>query len=416
MHQSTSNLISIRGVIGGFDPCRSRLWVHTGSVTGADGEVPERRASWLELFFDLVLVAAVAGLAAQLDEDHSVTALAVFAGLFVTVWWAWWGFTWYSAAFNTDDPVNRIGLLAGMAAVAGIVVGIPGAAHGDSDTFVIAYAVLLAILAALYAHAYVAVPVARPLSIRYFAGDVLGAAISIGSLALDEGVRPFAWALAMVVLMSFPVWAAASLHFRSSDAAHIAERYGLFTLIVLGESVAGTIAGLDTGSSVAAVAAGLWGLVIAAAVWWLYFDRWQGMPAGSVRSGAVWAQGHFFVFAGIAAAAVGVEHGVQAAARGEPLTLADRLPLGTGLAGFLLAMAAIRAATRSVDRIVALRVAAAALVAAFALVGIGSAQWFVAASALVMVCECAIDLRIAPPPARPQPPPLPHELLVRRGR
>jgi low temperature requirement protein LtrA len=173
-------------------------------VTGAVGEPPERRASWLELFFDLVLVAAVAGLAVQLREDHSVTALLVFAGLFVPVWWAWWGYTWYSAAFNADDPVNRIGLLAGMAGVGGIVVGIPGAAHGDSDTFVVAYVVLLALLAALYARAWVTVPIARPLSARYLAGDALGALIWLASLALAESVRPVAWALAMVVLMSFP--------------------------------------------------------------------------------------------------------------------------------------------------------------------------------------------------------------------
>jgi len=67
-------------------------------VSSGAGDLPERRASWLELFFDLVVVAAVSALAAQLHDDRSVAALAVFAGLFVPVWWAWWGFTWYSAA------------------------------------------------------------------------------------------------------------------------------------------------------------------------------------------------------------------------------------------------------------------------------------------------------------------------------
>jgi low temperature requirement protein LtrA len=384
-------------------------------VTSGAGDPPERRASWIELFFDLVLVAAVAALAAQLHEDRSVTALAVFAGLFVPVWWAWWGFTWYSAAFNADDPVNRIGLLVGMAGVAGMVVGIPGATHGHSDTFVIAYAVLCAILAALYARAWVAVPPARPLSARYLAGYVLGALTWLASLALDEGVRPIAWALAMVLLMSFPVWAAASLEFRSSDPTHIAERYGLFTLIVLGESVAAAVAGLDTGSSGTAVMVALFGLAIAAAVWWLYFDRWQGMPAGRVRSGAVWAQGHFFVFAGIAAAAVGVEHAVEAAAHSEALEAADRLPLGAGLAAYLLAMATIRAATRRADAIVALRAGAAAVVVALALSGIASPLWFIALVAVAMVGECAIDLG-ASPPTRPARPLLPHELRVRRQR
>jgi low temperature requirement protein LtrA len=384
-------------------------------VTGALGDLPERRASWLELFFDLVLVAAVAGLAVQLHEDRSVTAMLVFAGLFIPVWWAWWGYTWYSAAFNADDAANRIGLLAGMAGVGGLVVGIPGAAHGHSDTFVIAYAMLLSLLAALYARAWVTVPIARALSARYLAGDALGALIWLASLTLDESVRPVAWGLAMVVLMSFPVWAAASLEFRTSDAGHIAERYGLFTLIVLGESVAAAIAGLDTGSSGTAVVVALFGLAIAAAVWWLYFDRWQNMPAGGVRSGAVWAQGHFFVFAGIAAASVGVEHAVEAAAHDELLAAGDRLPLGAGLAAYLLAMAAIRAATRRADRIVALRAGAAALVVALALAGIGSPLWFIALVAIAVVGECAIDLR-ASPPTRPARPMLPHQLLRRRGQ
>jgi hypothetical protein len=73
----------------------------------------ERQASWLELFFDLVLVAAVA---AQLHHAQSLRGLAVFAGLFVPVWWIWWGFTWYSSAFNDDDAVNRLALLVAMVA------------------------------------------------------------------------------------------------------------------------------------------------------------------------------------------------------------------------------------------------------------------------------------------------------------
>jgi low temperature requirement protein LtrA len=95
----------------------------------------ERRASWLELFFDLVLVAGVAAVAQQLHEDHSLAGLAVFAGLFVPVWWAWWGFTWYSAAFNDDDTVNRVGLLAGMGGVAALAAGVDGAAHEHSTFF-----------------------------------------------------------------------------------------------------------------------------------------------------------------------------------------------------------------------------------------------------------------------------------------
>ena len=98
----------------------------------------ERHASWLELFFDLVFVAAIAALATRLHADHSVAGLAVFAGLFVPVWWGWMGYTWYATGFDSDDAVFRLGVLAGMLAIAALSAGVAGAASGDSETFVIA--------------------------------------------------------------------------------------------------------------------------------------------------------------------------------------------------------------------------------------------------------------------------------------
>jgi len=108
----------------------------------------------------------------------------------VPVWWAWWGFTWYSTAFNADDAANRVGLLAAMAVVAALAAGVPGAAHGESDTFVVAYAALFGRLSLLYVRAWLRVPAARRLSARYAAGDVVGAGLWLASLAVDEGVRP----------------------------------------------------------------------------------------------------------------------------------------------------------------------------------------------------------------------------------
>ncbi len=241
-------------------------------------------------------------------------------------------------------------------------------------------------------------PAVRALLVGY----TLGASLWLLSLLFADDARPFVWTVAMVVLMAAPVLAAASVDVLSYDAAHIAERYGLFTLIVLGESVVATVAGLDAGA--ASVTIALLGLVIAAAVWWLYFDRFRGMPAQTVRGGFVWAQGHLFVFAGIAAAAVGVEAAIEAPG---DLVAAERLPLGAGLAAYLAAMALIRAATNRLDWVVGLRAGAAAGVLVLSLV-IADPLLLVALTALVLVAECAIDLLGAPspPPARI---PLPHQ-------
>jgi low temperature requirement protein LtrA len=212
-------------------------------AVSADHLLEDRRASWLELLVDLVLVAAVGALAAQLHQDHSLDGLASFAAPFVPVWWAWWGFTWYSTAFNSDDAVNRIALLAAMGGDAVLAAGVSGVADGRPDTFVIAYAGLFALLAALYSRAWRRVPVTWSLSPRYAIGYLSGASLWLSSLGLEEGARPVVWVVAMVVLMASPVLAAASLDVLSYDPSHIAERYGLFTLIVLGESVVATVAG-----------------------------------------------------------------------------------------------------------------------------------------------------------------------------
>lgn len=376
---------------------------------------PERRASWLELFFDLVLVAAVASLSSQLHADHSIEGLAVFAGLFVPVWWAWWAYTWFSAGFDRDDRGHRIGILTAMVAVAAVASSIGAAARGDSDAFVLAYAAFFYVLTGLYVRAWRQVPAARALTARYASGDAAGATLWLASLALDESLRPVLWGVAMVVLMGSPLLAARSLSFLSYERSHIAERYGLFTLIVLGESVVVTVASLEIGSSIEAAVTAILGFVIAATIWWVYFDRWRSMPAGSIRSGWVWAQGHLLIFASIASAAVGVEFCVEAAAEGRSLELADRLPLGAGLASYLVAMAAIRSATRQVDWVVALRVGLATTILLISLVGARIAPVvLLAVCSGLLVAGAVLELRRAPPPER-ELLVLPHEIPQLRG-
>jgi low temperature requirement protein LtrA len=374
-------------------------------------DVPERRSTWLELFFDLVFVAAVSALAARLHAHHSLGGLGIFAGLFVPVWWAWWGFTWFSAAFDTDDAPHRGAILLTMLIVAALAHGIPGAARGDSGGFAVAYAGFFYVLSALYARAWIRVPSARPLASRYLAGDLIGATLWLGSLSVGERSRPFVWALAMLVLMTAPVLAARASPFLSYDRRHIAERYGLFTLIVLGESVVVTVDGLDVGSRGAAIATAILGFVVGATIWWVYFGHWRPMPARGIVSGWVWAQGHLLVFAGIAATAVGVELLVESAAAARP-SLGERLPLGAGLAAYLVAMALIRWANRRADWVVGLRLASAAALLGVALGADGAAAVVViGASTGILVAASLVEMIWRPAPTgEPTRLVLPHEL------
>src|SRR5512138_2626694 len=77
-----------------------------------------RKVTWLELFFDLVFVAAVAQVAAPLRDDFSAAGLVRFTPLFLLIWWAWTGHTVFSTRFDTDDVVQRGLTLVQMFAVA----------------------------------------------------------------------------------------------------------------------------------------------------------------------------------------------------------------------------------------------------------------------------------------------------------
>jgi low temperature requirement protein LtrA len=103
--------------------------------------VGERHATWLELFFDLCFVAAVAALATDLHHDPTAAGGARFAGLFVPVWWAWMGFTWYATAFDTDDVPFRLAMRASCnpAAMRDLAVTRPPERRRPSAVFAAAY-------------------------------------------------------------------------------------------------------------------------------------------------------------------------------------------------------------------------------------------------------------------------------------
>jgi low temperature requirement protein LtrA len=338
-------------------------------------DVGERHATWLELFFDLCFVAAIAALAADLHHDPTTAGVARFCGLFVPVWWAWMGFTWYATAFDTDDVPFRLALLTAMLTVICLAAGVGGVAAGQAAGFVLAYAALTGILAGLYLRAWRRARVLRPYCARYGLSNLLGAALWLSSLLVPPPARYGVWALAMLALMTGPVLAVRAYPGQAYDAGHIPERYGLFTLIVLGESVVAVSAGTaDAGWSVPVALAAGTGFGLAAAVWWLYFSFVSAGALSRARllAAFTWGYGQLCIFAGIAAAAVGVELAIEGAAEHHGLTAVGAVILCGGIAAFLLAISAIHAVTvRGGDAVLAARLAAAGVAAALAVAGSG---------------------------------------------
>ena len=286
---------------------------------------PHRAASPLELLFDLTFVVAIAGLTLELahgiaDGHPPVTP---FLLVFFTIWWAWVNFTWFASAYDTDDVPYRLLTMLQMAGVLVLAAGVP-AAIGDDDyrAITVGYLVMRLALVAQWLRAGIEHPEGRPTAFRYAAGISL---VQVGWLLrlvlVEAGVLPegafLPVFLALVALeLAVPRWAEAGRR-TSWHPHHIAERYGLFTIIILGESVLATSTGLraavETGDldwSVVSVAVAA--LVILFALWWLYFLEPAGEGLARRRSGSfLWGYGHFGVFAALAAVGAGLEVAVE---------------------------------------------------------------------------------------------------------
>lgn len=289
-----------------------------------------RHATWLELFFDLVFVAAVGRLAHVLGEDVSARGVLVYLALFVPVWWAWIGATFYADRFDTDDLADRVLALAQMAAAAAMAVNVDHALDSSGAAFALSYAAFRVLLVLQYAVASRHAPEARPLALRFAAGFALAAAVWVASAFVEPPLRWWMWAAGIAVDLLTPI-TAGRLHAKVPvDTSHLPERFGLFVIIVLGESIVAVVATLDrrVWGPPAAFAA-LLALVMAFSLWWIYFANLDGAAVRAARRDGrtwlyqVWLYTHFPLAAALAAAGTGVAHAL-AVPRGAPLPDADR--------------------------------------------------------------------------------------------
>ena len=307
----------------------------------------ERSASRLELFFDLAFVLVVAELASGLREDLTLQGGLLFAGLFTVVWWSWMSSTLYANRFDHDDVVYRLYKLGGMAAVIGLAASASEATGERFGIFVGCQLVLRTLLALQYHRAYRHVPEARPIAGLYLAGAGAGALLWAVSLLVPRPVGIALWGAAVLVEALVPLLATRHSADVPLHVAHLPERFALFVILVLGESVAGIAHGLyDAKWSPAAVVVALLAFVLAAAMWWGYFDlagarakRLLNETGGERSDHAhdVYVFGQLPLTLALATVGAGIELAVVESAAGE-VPAGTRLLLAGGVAVYLVSM------------------------------------------------------------------------------
>ena len=279
-------------------------------MAGRDVHESHRVSTPLELLFDLTFVVAIAASAAQLhhaaSEQHLAQGMLGFATTFFAIWWAWMNFTWFASAYDTDDTAYRLLTMVQLVGVLVLAAGVTQAAQGHFTTVTVGYLVMRVGLVSLWLRASREHPERRQTCRRYAIGIAGVQALWVARLAL-----PPSWGLPsflVLALLEFaiPMWAEQRGH-TPWHAHHIAERYSLFTIIVLGECVLGAsnaVASViqSTGWSFSAVLVGFGSASLVMALWWVYFLVPCGPALHHHRERAFgWGYGHAFVFFSLAA-------------------------------------------------------------------------------------------------------------------
>jgi low temperature requirement protein LtrA len=309
----------------------------------ADGHYrDERRASWLELFFDLAFAGAVGQLAGALQEHPALGTLARFVMLFTPIWWLWVQLTFYADRHESNDAAHRIPVLTAILLCIGLAASAPRALSGNTTGFVIAFACLRGLQLLLYARARRHLPTTRPLYNCYLLCFGLGWALWLSSLAVSGPARYAFWGVALLADASGSMAMLIPRRRVPVNPAHLADRFQLFVLIVLGESMARLISAAAIRSwslPLAIVLAAA--LITLAALWWAWLTTADHRALDGPPAVARFTALNLPLVAGIAAVSAGLHLAILAADGASTIAAGPRAALYGGVSIFLLASAVL---------------------------------------------------------------------------
>ena len=356
-----------------------------------DGE----RVKPLELFFDLVYVLALTQCTALMADNPSWEGLAQGLLVLGVLWWSWVGYAWLTSVVDPEEGAVRIAMFAAMAGILVAALCVPGAFGDEALLFALAYGVVRAAHIWLFAIASRDDPELRRSVVGLGVGTAVGVGLLVAASFADGPLQGGLWALALLLDAGEPyVFGAEGWKL---VPGHFAERHGLIMIIALGESIVaiGVGAGLEVDAGV--IVAAVLGIVVAASLWWLYFDvvalvaeRRLSRAAPGVERNEIardsYSYLHFPMIAGVVLIALGLKRTLAHVE--EPLRLVPLAAMLGGAAAYLLAHVAFR--WRNVHRFSSQRVIAAALLVA--LVPIADALHWDALATLTLLAVVLIAL------------------------
>jgi low temperature requirement protein LtrA len=309
----------------------------------------EERVTPLELFFDLVFVLAITQCTALMAGEPTWTGLAKGLAVLAVLWWCWGGYAWLTSVVDPEEGAVRLVMFGAMASLLVAALCVPGAFDDSALIFASAYGAVRIAHILLFVLASRDDPGLRYSVLTLAASTALGVGLLTAAAFVDGWAKAGLWAVALLLDISGPAFF--GVEGWKLVPGHFAERHGLIVIIAIGESIVaigiGVVGEVDAGVVAAAVA----GTVVAAALWWLYFDvvalvaqrrLAQATPGREQNSMArdSYSYLHYPMVAGIVLVALGMKKTIGDVS--EPLKLVPAAALLGGTAIYLLAHVSFR--------------------------------------------------------------------------
>ena len=364
----------------------------------------ERRTSPVELLWDLVFVFAITQVTTLLWREQTWRGFGRAMLVLALVWWAWSAFVWAANAQVADSPTLRACLLVSSVAIFIAGLSIPHAFGSEATLFAVSYALVRFLHLGLYADASRRGNASWAAIAGFAVTVVIGMALLIAGSFASGALRTGLWVLAAAIDYAGPAWLTRERlrGLQHVAVAHFAERYSLFVIICLGESIVAIGVGALgssaeralTGELVVAVALGL---LITVGMWWTYFEGFAARAEERLRehddpvlaAADGYSYLHLVIVAGIITFAVGVKVLTRDSVSA-PLPEPARLALCGGVAMYLVGHAAF--ALRMVGEVEYEKLAVAAALLVLFAVGGGLAAWALAVAVTALLgALCAVE-------------------------
>lgn len=284
-------------------------------MSGRSYTESHRVSTPLELLFDLIFVIAIASAANSLHNTlaahHIIDGLTSFLMAFFSIWWAWMNFTWFASAYDTDDTLFRLTTFLLMFGALIFAVGVDDIFDKNIRPTipVIGFIIMRTAMVIHWMRASKEHVENRKTTKRYALGISFAQLCWVIWLFTPTQLVFAAFIVFMLVEVCVPIFAEGKTLATNWHPHHIAERYGLLIIIVLGEGLLGasnTIAGLLKSNihwSVVAFPLGLVATCLIFSLWWVYFELPWAKVLEKKRTrtvGFIFGYSHFFIFAALA--------------------------------------------------------------------------------------------------------------------